>query len=240
MIAIPTTAGTGSEVTPTATIWDDRELRKHSLADASLFPSTAIVDPSLATKLDWPSTLGPGLDAYVQCFESIWNVRASPVPTLLARRGLDLIPDALRSLHRDLRDPDARSAMAEGALLSGLAISQTRTALAHSLSYPVTAHLGLAHGLACALFLPAVMEFNLEADADGSLRDRLRQVRSLFDELDVAVAIRAQIGERPDLQSLAGQMLTTERSANNVRPVQPEDVRGIVAGTERWLAGDAE
>jgi alcohol dehydrogenase len=240
LIAIPTTAGTGSEVTPTATIWDDEARRKHSLADPSLFPSSAVVDPGLASDLDWASTLGPGLDAYAQCFESIWNVNASPVPSRLAMRGLELIPDALRSLRRDLGDSTARTAMAEGALLSGLAISQTRTALAHSLSYPVTAHLGLAHGLACALFLPAVLAFNLEGHHGESTPDLVGDVRSLFDELEVAAAIRAQIGGSPDLQSLADEMLTTERSGNNPRPVQRQDVRDIVSMTERWLAGGDE
>jgi alcohol dehydrogenase len=248
LVAIPTTAGTGSEVTPTATIWDDTTHRKHSLADGSLFPSSAIVDPELAVNLGWHSTLSPGLDAFVQCFESIWNVNASPVPTELAARGIGLIPDALRSLRLDPTDTGSRGAMAEGALLSGLAISQTRTALAHSLSYPVTAHLGLAHGLACALFLPAVLKFNLDSDdgrmqllrADGSGDDPLESVLSLFAELEVASAIREEIGARPDLRSLADEMLTTDRSRNNLRPVEREDVRDIVASTERWLAGDAE
>ena len=95
LIAIPTTAGTGSEVTPTATIWDDSTRRKHSIGSSAMFPTSAIIDPGLAVDLDWPATLGPGLDAYVQCFEAIWNVNASRVPSLFATWGLRQIPGAL-------------------------------------------------------------------------------------------------------------------------------------------------
>jgi phosphonate metabolism-associated iron-containing alcohol dehydrogenase len=247
-VAVPTTAGTGSEVTPTATVWNGSAGGKQSIAGSDLLPDVALVDPELAVALPWDWTLGPGLDAYSQCFEAIWNRNATPVTTPLAIRGVQLVPDALRTLHADLSSLAARTAMAEAALLSGLAISQTRTALAHSMSYPVTAHLGLEHGLACALFLPAVLSFTLEVD-DGRLallkpsttaNELVDEVRQLFGDLGVADAVRTRIGPDADLQALAPGMLTAGRADNNLRPAELDDIRTLLVETEAWLRGQRD
>jgi alcohol dehydrogenase len=244
LVAVPTTAGTGSEVTPTATVWDEVTRTKHSIGTKALFPDVAIVDPELALGLSWEATLGPGLDAYSQCFEAIWNRNAVPATSEHAARGLGLVPDALRTLRADLASIEARTAMAQAALLSGLAISHTRTALAHSMSYPITAHLGLAHGLACGLVLPAVLAYNLETDASAltdavgvsDSSELVAQVRRLYEDLGVAQTIGAVIGFQPDLRALADQMLTPGRADNNIRPADLDDVRRILAETEAWLA----
>ena len=242
LVAVPTTAGTGSEVTPFATVWDDTEARKLSVAGERVFPRIALVDPTLAASLDWGDTLGPGLDAFAQCFEAIWNTNATPVTTALAERGLTLVPRALRDLHGDAGSMSARERMAEAALLSGLAISQTRTALAHSMSYPLTARLGLPHGLACALVLPAVLEYNLPGD-DGRLAavaraaglgeagDLLPWVTALYRELDVGESIRRYVPALGALDELAPEMLLPERADNNLRAVGADAVRGILRRT---------
>lgn len=249
LIAVPTTAGTGSEVTPTATLWDGQARRKLSATTPRLFPSVAIIDPELALSLPWEATLGPGLDAYSQCFEAICNRNATPVTTALAQRGLRLVPDALRRLRSDPTAIEARAQMAEAALLSGLAISRTRTALAHSMSYPITAHLGLAHGLACALALPAVLAFNLETD-DGRLADVAAQtgvgspdalvprMLDLYAELGVADAIRPRVPDIGVLQAFVPEMLTAGRADNNIRPADYSDVATILAATEAWFSAE--
>ncbi|MEX1072792.1 MAG: phosphonoacetaldehyde reductase [Chloroflexota bacterium] len=242
LVAVPTTAGTGSEVTPFATLWDTVARRKLSVTTPKLHPSVALVDPQLALSLPWEATLGPGLDAYTQCFEAIWNRNSTPETTALARRGLALVPAAMRTLHSELDSIRARTEMAEAALLSGLAISQTRTALAHSMSYPITAHLGLPHGLACALVLPAVLAFTLEADdvrldevTGGRQVDLVRQVRELFVELGLPSAVKRHIPSPGRLQSLAPEMLTPGRADNNLRAASVEDVRAMLAATEAWV-----
>jgi alcohol dehydrogenase len=247
LTAVPTTAGTGSEVTATATIWDGEARKKLSASTPRLFPKVALIDPELALSLSWEATLGPGLDAYSQCFEAICNRNATPVTTALAQQGLRLVPGALRRLRTDPTAIDARSAMAEAALLSGLAISRTRTALAHSMSYPITAHLGLPHGLACALALPGVLAFNLETD-DGRLAELAAQaglegpsalVPSLlqfYEELGVADAISAHITDIHALQVFVPDMLTAGRADNNIRPADAADVAGILVHTERWFS----
>jgi alcohol dehydrogenase len=242
LVAIPTTAGTGSEVTPFATVWDTTEGRKHSIGSPKLFPAVALVDPELSASLPWEQTLGPGLDAFVQCFEAVWNRNATPPATALAERGISLVPDALRQLSAEPNATDARTHMAEAALLSGLAIGQTRTALAHSMSYPLTARLGLPHGLACALVLPAVLEFNLEQD-DGRLASvagrlgledadaLLPYMAALYEELGVAQAVARYVPELEALETLVPEMRAADRADNNVRPVSNDDIRTMVRRT---------
>jgi phosphonate metabolism-associated iron-containing alcohol dehydrogenase len=246
VVAIPTTAGTGSEVTPFATLWDGVTRRKHSLSMPRLFPKAAILDPDLTRTLSWHDTLSSGLDAYCQCFESIWNRNATPLTMAIAERGLVRPPAALRCLRADQAAPAARADMLESSLLSGLAISHTRTALCHSMSYPLTAHFGLPHGLACAMTLPAVLAFNLEAD-DGRLEELGRRnqltgkqglVASTLDllrELDVPGAVRAHLTEFGRVYDLATEMLAPGRADNNLREATVDDVRSILRTTEDWL-----
>jgi alcohol dehydrogenase len=246
VIAVPTTAGTGSEVTPFATLWDQVQHKKYSLSTPTLFPKVALLDPELTLSLPWDDTLASGLDAYSQCFESIWNRNATPVTTALAERGLALVPAALRCLKTDPGSIEARADMLEASLLSGLAISRTRTALAHSISYPITAHHGVPHGLACAFTVPAVLAFNLEHRdprlADLALRAGLtdaaalvRSIVDLFRELGVADAFRMYVPDYAALYALVPEMLTPGRADNNLRPASLEAVREILRTTEAWL-----
>ena len=244
LIAVPTTAGTGAEVTPFATVWDDAARRKHSLGSARLHPSVAVVDPELALDLPWDATLGPGLDALVQCLEAIWNLRASPITSTLAEHGLALAAPALVTLRGTPSSIAARSDLARAALFSGLAISQTRTALAHSMSYPITAHHGLPHGLACALVGPAVLEFNLAAD-DGRLSAAIHRATGAdepigwmldrYRDLGVAAAVRRYLPDLTKLYAHASEMLTPGRSNNNQRAADLDDVRSILRRTVELL-----
>jgi alcohol dehydrogenase len=247
LTAVPTTAGTGSEVTPFATIWDGVTKRKQSIGTSLMHPTRAVVDPELALSLPWPPTLSSGLDAFSQCFEAICNRNATPLTTAFAQRGLQLIPDALQALSVDLSSVTARSAMAEAALLSGLAISVTRTGLAHSISYPLTAHFGVPHGLACATSLPFVLSFNADAD-DGSLgalastlhvdgpSGVVSYVLALYAELGVREAIQSHLPASTSLASLRAEMVTPGRADNNVRDVHDEDLERILDAVQSWLA----
>jgi alcohol dehydrogenase len=249
LIAVPTTAGTGSEVTPFATVWSSNKPYKASLTHAALFPSAALVDPDLTTDLPWEQTLATGLDAYVQCFEALWNRSDNAASVALAERGLGLVPAALRTLHISPNAPEARSAMSEAALLSGLAIAQTRTALAHAMSYPITARLGMPHGLACALVLPAVLEYNVQSD-DGRLDGFARRagfgeagalqagVLNLYEDLGVPDAVRRYVDDVDALADLAPDMLAPGRADNNLRPVDEEVVRRIIHRTADLIGAE--
>ncbi|SAI73919.1 alcohol dehydrogenase [Bordetella ansorpii] len=166
LIAIPSTAGTGSEVTPWATLWDQAQGRKHSLHQPWTWPEAAIIDPALMGSLPAAATLASGLDALSHALESIWNVNRNPVSMALAIQAARRILDVLPRLMHDLHDAGLRADMAQAALMAGLAFSNTKTALAHSLSYEITLRQGIAHGIACSFSLPIVLEMALGAD-DG-------------------------------------------------------------------------
>ncbi|UVJ42129.1 iron-containing alcohol dehydrogenase [Pseudomonas sp. LS1212] len=157
LIAAPTTAGTGSEVTPWATIWDSVSQKKYSLHLDSTWPTVAIVDPELMLTVPAGVTVSTGLDALSHALESIWNVNANPISDNFAISAIEDILECLPKLHRDLSDRELRSRMALAALKAGMAFSNTKTALAHSISYEMTLRHGLPHGIACSFTLPLVL-----------------------------------------------------------------------------------
>jgi phosphonate metabolism-associated iron-containing alcohol dehydrogenase len=157
IIAIPTTAGTGSEVTSWATVWDAAGGRKHSLARPGLYPEAAVIDPELMLSLPEGLTVSTGLDALSHALESIWNRNANPVSLNFAVRAAQEILEVLPALRRNLGDLVLRSRMAEAALFAGLAFSGTKTAIAHSISYPVTLRYDVVHGIACSFTLPMIL-----------------------------------------------------------------------------------
>lgn len=157
IIAIPTTSGTGSEVTCWATVWDTDRMVKYSLARESLYPECAIVDPLLTVGLPRTITVSTGLDALSHALESLWNVNANPVSSAMAEAAARDVIEVLPRLAANLQDVDLRTRMAKASLQAGLAFSNTKTALAHSLSYPITLHHKVPHGIACSFSLPMVM-----------------------------------------------------------------------------------
>ena len=166
LIAIPTTAGTGSEVTPWATVWDRASGRKHSLHLRETWPEAAIVDPALTASAPRSITLQSGLDALSHALEAIWNVNANPVSDTLAVSAARRMRETLPRLVGDLSNASLREQAALAALEAGLAFSNTRTALAHSISYEMTLRHGLPHGIACSFTLPLVLERALGKRAD--------------------------------------------------------------------------
>ncbi|RIX82080.1 iron-containing alcohol dehydrogenase PsrA [Acidovorax cavernicola] len=169
LIAVPTTAGTGSEVTPWATIWDARNQKKYSLHLDATWPEAAIVDPELMLSVPAGTTVSTGLDALSHALESIWNVNANPISDTFAVSAVQDIFACLPALRQDLGNLDLRERMALAALKAGMAFSNTKTALAHSISYEMTLRHGLPHGIACSFTLPIVLEKAWAQSADRDL-----------------------------------------------------------------------
>lgn len=166
LVAVPTTAGTGSEVTPWATLWDRSSAapKKFSLHVRETWPEAAIVDPSLALSAPAAVTRNSALDALSHALESVWNVNANPVSDTLAVEAARTVVACLPGLLAAPADRALRTAMSRASLLAGLAFSNTRTALAHSISYEMTLRHGLPHGLACSFPLPLVWRLAHGAD----------------------------------------------------------------------------
>ncbi len=239
VVAIPTTAGTGAEVTPFATVWDLGAKKKYSLSGQGLFPKVALVDPSLTLTLPREQTLISGLDAVSHAFESIWNRNATPITIMYATESLRIAMPTLPLVVEELGNLEHRTKMLQASLFAGLAISNTRTALAHSISYPLTLNYGVPHGLACSFALPAILRFNAEED-DGRIGEVVlclgystpdeffKAVADLIAKLGVRNRIREYVVYPCELEDGIDDMLGSGRSANNLRPVNNDDVLSIL------------
>jgi alcohol dehydrogenase len=157
LIAVPTTAGTGSEVTCWGTVWDNAGGVKFSLAHPGLYPQVSIVDPDLMVGKPRELTIQTGLDALSHSLESLWNRSANPVSMAHAVTAARGVMASLPLLAEDLRNAELRESMARAATLAGFAFSNTKTAIAHSLSYPITLRYGVPHGIACSFSLPMII-----------------------------------------------------------------------------------
>lgn len=157
IIAVPTTAGTGSEVTCWGTVWDEATSNKYSLARPDLYPVVALVDPRLMLGKPRQLTISTGLDALSHALESIWNLNGNPVSANHAVVAARLAMATLPKLASDLSNIELRTEMAKAALFAGLAFSNTKTAIAHSVSYPITLRHGVQHGIACSFSLPMIL-----------------------------------------------------------------------------------
>ena len=157
LIAVPTTAGTGSEVTCWGTVWDNAGGLKFSLAHPGLYPEFSVVDPDLMIGKPRDLTIQTGLDALSHSLESLWNRNANPVSMAHAVTAARGVLSTLPLLADDLRNADLRERMARASTLAGFAFSNTKTAIAHSLSYPITLRHRVPHGIACSFSLPMII-----------------------------------------------------------------------------------
>lgn len=233
MVAIPTTAGTGSEVTMWATIWDEQAAGKHSLSHPALYAEWALLDPALTRSLPAATTAASALDALSHAMESIWNRSANPISDAVATCAIRAIPGALRAALADPEDLAAREALMSASLLAGLAISNTRTALAHSISYPLTAELGLTHGIACSVTLPELLRDvaiarpqrgRLIMDALGarSHGEAAEAVRSLLVDAGAPAVVRRHVSGPAAIDNLKGTFIAPGRAENFVLDVDAD------------------
>ncbi|KIQ97621.1 phosphonoacetaldehyde reductase [Lysobacter sp. A03] len=216
VVAIPTTSGTGSEVTPFATVWDGREHRKHSIAGSDVYPRVAVVDPELTLSLPPQETLYTALDAISHALESLWNRNRTPLSESFATRALSGAVVALPAVLARPQDLEARVSMQQASLLAGMAISQTRTAIAHSISYALTSHFGVPHGLACSFTLPNIIAKYLdERNEDPVLASLMRDVRLMLVGLELDSRLQ-QYASLAQIESLKGEMVQPGRADNYV------------------------
>ncbi|WP_201727907.1 iron-containing alcohol dehydrogenase [Acidocella sp. C78] len=163
LIAVPTTAGTGSEATRFTVITDTQTDEKMLIAGLGALPLAAVVDYELTMSVPPRTTADTGIDAFTHALEAYVSRRANPVSDAYARSAMRLIGANLRKVWQTPQDREAREAMMLGATLAGLAFSNASVALVHGMSRPIGAHFHVPHGMSNAMLLPAVTRYSLNA-----------------------------------------------------------------------------
>lgn len=244
ILAVPTTAGTGSEVTPFATLWDERDGRKHSLCHDRLYAQAAFLDPELTLSMPEELTLHTGLDAFSHAVESLWNRNSNPVSRAMATQAIQTLLTHLPEVLRNPANLRSRGQVQEASVLAGIAISSTRTALAHSLSYPMTSELDVPHGLACSFTIPELLKINGEAEPDliqplllalgvRTVSEGMKRLERFFAELKVADSLKKHIKNPDALTAIRGTLINAGRADNAFAKMDETAARALLKSS--WL-----
>lgn len=164
LIAIPTTAGTGSEVTAFSVITDHSRQYKLTVFSYKLLPAYAILDAELITTVPAPTAAACGMDALIHALEAYISTAASPFSDAMAEKAMELIGANIRRYVANRTDIEAAQGMLVGSLFAGIAFSFARLGNVHAMSHPVSAHFNVAHGVANAILLPTIVDYNALAD----------------------------------------------------------------------------
>lgn len=228
LVAVPTTTGTGSEVTPFATVWDEVAKRKRSVFSTNLYPDLAILDPNLVITLPFKLRLYSCLDATAHCMETLWNRNRTTESEDFAKSGLEIIEKNIKALCTNTWNEEIAGQMQLAAVYGGLAISISRTALSHSISYPLTLHLGVPHGLAVGFSLVAIYE--------SLNKDELKFVEAKFSMTKLVAQLKlidfqeqiASYASTRDILSLTHEMIDPDRAQNFVKSIEHELIVEII------------
>jgi len=238
-IAIPTTSGTGSEVTRYASIIDEKNKEKKSLSHEFLCPDATLVDPKFILTLPPRITAITGMDALSQGMEAYWSVNASLESDVYALSCIKLAFENLEKAYHNPENIKFRERMSKASLLSGVAITHTRTTIVHSVSYPITTYFNVPHGLACSLTLPYFMEFNSEAAPEKILKiSQIMGAKNVSEgtmklkHLIAAIGLETRLSElgvkKEDVEIIIKKGFRPDRAERNPRKVTEVDLREIL------------
>ena len=240
LVALPTTSGSGSEVTPYASITDIQKMKKISLAHDYLYPKFALLDPSLTLTLTRRQTAVSGMDALSHAIEGYWSNGSTSVTDAHALAAAKLMLDHLPEAYRNSEDKNARRLAMEGSMLAGLTISNARTTAVHAVSYPMTVYFHVPHGLACAMLLPPMIRYNAGAmnpDKEQHLLNNLgldsmnqlaEAVERLQEQLDLPVRLRDLGLRRPDITTIVDNGFRPDRMSNNPRQINAAELTALL------------
>jgi alcohol dehydrogenase class IV len=170
-VLIPTTSGTGSEVTPNAIVTLPEQELKVGIVSRYLLPALVILDPILTLGLPKPITAATGMDAFTHSIESFISNKANPISDMFALESIRLISASIVEAYQNGESVQAREKMLVGSMYGGMALTAAGTAAVHALAYPLGGKYKIPHGVANSMLLPHVMKFNMDA-----ITDRLAQV----------------------------------------------------------------
>jgi alcohol dehydrogenase len=246
-VLIPTTGGTGAEITPNALFYVPAARDKKAIVSPHIIPDVALVDPLLTLTVPSPVTAATGLDALSHAIEAYTSLNASPFTDLYALEAIRLIGAHLRTAVANGTDQPAREGMARASMFAGIAIGNAGTNIVHALAYPLQGQHRVTHGVANSLLLPYGMEFNALSNLSkfGSVAEALGEpihglspraaaarsteaCRLLSLDIGIPQTMR-EVGIKPEhIEDLVeGAMRMTRLLVNNPRQVRPEDARAI-------------
>ena len=236
-IFLPTTHGTGSEVTMWGTIWNMSEKKKYSISRMDLYPDIAILDGNLTLSLPIDISIITTLDALSHSFEAIWNKNANEKSTIYAIEAISIILANVDTLKENPSDFNIRKNLIDASAKAGLAFSNTKTAAAHSISYPLTIRFGIPHGVASSLSLIPLLEINGK-QIKNTLDNICQTLNLTFDELIQKIKIIPE-GVIPytlsewgiqenDLPLLVKESFTKGRMDNNIVDLTKDQVFDIL------------
>lgn len=246
LICIPTTSGTGSEMSPNAILLNEATAAKSGIISPYLVPDTCFIDPTLTYSLPSRLTAETGMDALSHCIEAYTNKFAHPTVDIYALKGITLIAENLEKACADGNDSEARAALSLGSMYGGLCLGPVNTSAVHALSYGLGGKFHIAHGLANAVLLPEVLRFNLSANPkrhaevaralgvtlQGTYEEVAHAGIEKLIQLSIACKIPQSLSEigiteqiLPELAAIA--MNVTRLLKNNPREVTLEDAIAI-------------
>ncbi len=256
-IMVPTSAGTGAEVTFTAVFINEKTGSKAGMNGEPLYPEAAVLDPSLTLSLPPQVTASTGIDALTHALEAYTSIQAHQVSEMYSLEAIDLIVNNIRSAYADGRNMEARSNMLLASLLGGKALAIAGVGLVHAMAYPLGGMFGISHGLANAVLLPYVTEYNLIGNlkkhallaelfgVDTSklpLRDAaaelVEELHLLNSDLNIPATLKELDIPADKIQEMAEIALTVARPVEN-NPRQPNKVE-VMALYEYAMLGREE
>lgn len=246
-IIVPTTAGTGSEVTPIVILSDEAEKLKKGVVSPYLFPTVALLDPALTLELPPQVTAATGMDALIHAIEAFTSKNAYSMTDMLAREAMWMIAGHIRTAFANGQNLEARSRMMEGSLLAGMAFANAGVTAVHAFAYPIGAEFHIPHGVANSIMLAPVMAFNMLGNLEkfAEMADLLGEETTGMSTREMALAAvqamrtlavdlripdhLSQFGiKESDIPALAGGVMKVTRLlANNPRTMNQEDAEKI-------------
>jgi alcohol dehydrogenase class IV len=249
-VILPTTAGTGSEVTPVAVLTDEDAHLKKGIASRMLIPRVALLNPEFTVKMPPSVTAYTGMDALIHAIEAFTSVNASDFSDAMALKAVGLISGNIRRAFTDGTDRAARGAMLLGSLFAGIAFGNAGVAAVHAFAYPLGGLFHIPHGLANSVMLPVIMEYNMagsepkyielaqamtgEHAGDIGPEAAVTYINALSDDLDIPRNLKAlDIPESAVEKMAKGAVQVTRLLSNNPRKIDLDDAVTIYTDAYR-------
>jgi len=234
-IAIPTTSGTGAEVTPNSVICDRSVPVKKSIRGVGILPRVALLDPELTVSVPPKMTAYSGMDALTQAVESLVSIHATPLTKALSLHSVRLLKDSVVAAFDQGTNVQARADAAYGSLMAGMALANARLGVVHGIAHPLGVRYDIPHGLVCGVLLPHAMEMNAGyAEADFQELESIfgenpiEFVRKLLERVGMPATLRDFGLKKADFELIAEESMPSGSLKANPKKVEPEDVLRIL------------